>query len=150
MTENTIPTVPSVAIVTGISRGLGYEIRRGLLDSGWYVVGDARNAAALAAAVDELPSSRVRAVPGDVTDPEHRRRLAAAARKAGPVRLLVHNASTLGPSPLPALAQLAPAAMREIFEANVIAPLALTQLLLPDLRATGGQIVHITSDAGSE
>ncbi len=150
MTENTNPEVPSVAVVTGISRGLGYEIARGLLDSGWTVVGDARHAAALTAAVENLPLSRVVAVPGDVTDPEHRRRLAAAARDAGRVRLLVHNASTLGPSPLPSLADLAPAALREILETNVVAPLALTQLLLPDLLATGGQIVHITSDAGSQ
>jgi NAD(P)-dependent dehydrogenase (short-subunit alcohol dehydrogenase family) len=150
MTENNMSTVPSVAVVTGISRGLGYEITRGLLDTGWTVVGDARDAAALASAVDALPAGRVRAVPGDVTDPEHRRQLAAAARAAGPVGLLVHNASTLGPSPLPPLAELAPAALRDILETNVVAPLALTQLLLPDLRATGGQIVHVTSDAGTE
>jgi NAD(P)-dependent dehydrogenase (short-subunit alcohol dehydrogenase family) len=156
MTENTIPTtqtpltVPSVAVVTGISQGLGYEITRGLIDAGWHVVGNARHATALAGAVDDLPGKQITAIPGDVTDPEHRRRLAAAARNAGPVRLLVHNASTLGPSPMPALADLAPAALRDILETNVIAPLVLTQLLLPDLRATGGQIVHITSDAGSE
>lgn len=150
MTDNTVPAVPSVAVVTGISRGLGYEITRGLLDWGWVVVGDARNAAALAAAVDELPAGRVRALPGDVIDPAHRRQLATAARDRGPVRLLVHNASTLGPSPLPPLAELAPAALRDILETNVVAPLALTQLLLSDLRATGGQIVHVTSDAGSE
>ena len=150
MTENTISTVSPVAVVTGISRGLGYEITRGLLDSGWSVVGDARHASALAAATEDLPTDRVTAIPGDVTDPEHRRQLAAAAREAGPVRLLVHNASTLGPSPLPALAELGPAALRDILEVNVIAPMALTQLLLPDLRAAAGQIVHITSDAGSE
>lgn len=150
MTENRIPTAPSVAVVTGISRGLGYAITRGLLDSGWHVAGDARNPAALAAAVDSLPPGRVTAIPGDVTDPEHRRRLAAAAREVGPVRLLVHNASTLGPTPLPPLAELAPSALRDIFETNVVATLALTQLLLPDLRANEGQIVHITSDAGSE
>src|SRR5690348_6091662 len=150
MTENTIPILPPVAVVTGISRGLGYEITRGLLDSGWSVVGDARHASALSAATDDLPAGRITAIAGDVTDPEHRRQLASAAREAGPVRLLVHNASTLGPSPLPSLAELGPAALRDIFEVNVVAPLALTQLLLPDLRATAGQIVHITSDAGSE
>jgi NAD(P)-dependent dehydrogenase (short-subunit alcohol dehydrogenase family) len=150
MTDNTIATVPSVAVVTGISRGLGFELARGLVASGWHVVGDARDAAALDAAMQDVPAGRVTAVPGDVTDPEHRRELAATAREAGPVRLLVHNASTLGPSPLPPLAELAPAALRDLFEANVVAPLALTQLLLPDLRAVDGQIVHITSDAGSE
>jgi NAD(P)-dependent dehydrogenase (short-subunit alcohol dehydrogenase family) len=150
MTQNTISTGPPVAVVTGISRGLGHELTRGLLDSGWLVVGDARHAAALTLAIDDLPAKQVIAIPGDVTDPEHRRRLAAAAREAGPVRLLVHNASTLGPSPLPALADLAPAALRDILETNVVAPLALTQLLLPDLHSAAGQIVYVTSDAGSE
>ena len=46
----------------------------------------------------------VRAIPGDVTDAAHRERLVAAARDLGGIDLLVNNASTLGPSPLPGLA----------------------------------------------
>jgi NAD(P)-dependent dehydrogenase (short-subunit alcohol dehydrogenase family) len=68
----------------------------------------------------------------------------------GRLDLLVLNASTLGPSPLPRLADLPPAAFEAILRTNAIAPLALTQLLLPALRAAGGRIVAISSDAAVE
>ena len=53
-------------------------------------------------------------------------------------------------SPLPALADYPPDELRAAFEANVIAPIALTQLVLPLLRASGGAVLNITSDAAVE
>jgi len=52
--------------------------------------------------------------------------------------------------PLPALADYPPDELRAAFEANVIAPIALTQLALPLLRASGGAVLNITSDAAVE
>jgi NAD(P)-dependent dehydrogenase (short-subunit alcohol dehydrogenase family) len=92
----------------------------------------------------------VTAVPGDVTDPAHRATLLAAAEAAGRLDLLVNNAGTLGASPLPALADYPPDQLRAAFEVNVIAPIALTQLMLPLLRASGGAVLNITSDAAVE
>ena len=89
-------------------------------------------------------------MPGDVTDPAHRAALLAAARAAGRLDLLVNNAGTLGASPLPALADYPPDELRAAFEVNVIAPIALTQLALPLLRASGGAVLNITSDAAVE
>ena len=74
-------------------------------------------------------------VPGDVTDPAHRAALAAAVDVHGRLDLLVNNASDLGPSPLPSLARYPLDRLRRVYETNVVAPLALTQLLLPALRA---------------
>jgi NAD(P)-dependent dehydrogenase (short-subunit alcohol dehydrogenase family) len=88
-------------------------------------------------------------VVGDVTDPAHRAALAAAAEEWGPVSLLVNNASTLGASPLPALDDITPAVLRQTFEVNVIAPIALVQALEPTL-APGATVVNITSDAAVE
>ena len=62
----------------------------------------------------------------------------------------MNNAGTLGASPLPALADYPPDELRAAFEANVIAPIALTQLVLPLLRASGGAVLNITSDAAVE
>jgi NAD(P)-dependent dehydrogenase (short-subunit alcohol dehydrogenase family) len=92
----------------------------------------------------------VLALPGDVTDPEHRAALVAAADKLGGIDLLVNNAGILGPSPLPALRDTPLAAVRDLHEVNVVAPLALAQLALPALRSAGGVLVNITSDAAVE
>jgi NAD(P)-dependent dehydrogenase (short-subunit alcohol dehydrogenase family) len=90
------------------------------------------------------------AVAGDVTDPSHREALTAAVEVLGRVDLLVNNASELGPSPLPALDEYSLHALRRVYETNVIAPLALTQLLLPALVAASGTVVNISSDAAVE
>jgi NAD(P)-dependent dehydrogenase (short-subunit alcohol dehydrogenase family) len=92
----------------------------------------------------------VRAIPGDVGDVWHIGALVAAAEELGGLDLLVNNASVLGPSPQPALADYPIDELRRVYEVNVLAPLALTQLALPLLRASHGTIVNITSDAGRE
>jgi NAD(P)-dependent dehydrogenase (short-subunit alcohol dehydrogenase family) len=140
------------AIITGASRGLGRALAAGLAREGFDLIIDARDAAALDAAAGALRASgaRVTAVPGDVTEPAHRAALLAAAQAAGRLDLLVNNAGTLGASPLPALADYPPDELRAAFEVNVIAPVALTQLALPLLRASGGAVLNITSDAAVE
>jgi NAD(P)-dependent dehydrogenase (short-subunit alcohol dehydrogenase family) len=132
-------------IVTGASRGLGLALTRALAEGGWELVVDGRDAAALRAAVADLPGVVV--VPGDVTDPEHRSRLLEAAGDS--LDLLVNNASSLGPTPLPPLSIYPLDELRRLYETNVFGPLALAQLVLPRLRA-GGRIVNISSDAAVE
>jgi NAD(P)-dependent dehydrogenase (short-subunit alcohol dehydrogenase family) len=139
----------SVAIVTGASRGLGRALAGGLAAAGWRVVADARDAAALRR-VEEETGGTVVAVPGDVTRPAHRADLVAAARRLGGPDLLVNNAGILGPSPQPPLAEYPLDVLRRVYEVNVVAPLALAQAVLPDLRARGGALVDVTSDAAVE
>jgi NAD(P)-dependent dehydrogenase (short-subunit alcohol dehydrogenase family) len=140
----------SVAIVTGAARGFGRAVTAALLDSGWTVVGDARRAAELETTVRELHSARLIALPGDVTDASHRAALVDAAAGAGPLRLLVNNASRLGPSPQPLLADYPEAELRAVYQTNLFAPLALIQLALPALIDNAGVIVNLTSDAAVE
>ena len=137
-----------VGLITGASQGLGRATCHALAEDGWTLIVDARDAAALTEATRGLP--RVRAIPGDVTDPAHRAALAAAVSEHGRLDLLVNNASTLGVSPLPQLADYPLAGLRETFETNVIAPLALIQLLADSLTVAGGIIVNISSDAAVE
>ena len=134
-----------VAILTGASRGLGLALARALSERGWRVVVDARDGDALAEAVGGLAG--VVAIPGDVTDAEHRRALVDAAGER--IDLLVNNASRLGPSPQPPLADYPLEELVRVYEANLFAPLALVQLALPRL-APGAAIVNVTSDAAVE
>jgi NAD(P)-dependent dehydrogenase (short-subunit alcohol dehydrogenase family) len=137
-----------VAIITGASRGLGRALATGFAQAGWRVVVDGRDAASLAAATDHL--SAAVAVPGDVADPAHRDALVAAADRLGGAEVLINNAGMLGPSPQPPLAEYPVAALRQVYEVNVFAPLALTQRLLPGLRERGGAVINVTSDAAVE
>ena len=138
------------ALITGASRGLGLALARSLAADGWHLLIDGRDPTALHAATAELGErTTVRAVPGDVADPAHRRQLGRAAGDLGGLDLIVHNASTLGVSPLPALSDYPLDDLRRVFEVNALAPLALTQVLIPHLR-DGARIVAVTSDAAVE
>ena len=139
-----------VAIVTGASRGFGKAVTAALLGRGWTVVGDARRAVELKSTARELNSTRLIALPGDVTDASHRNALLAAAIDAGPLRLLVNNASRLGPSPQPALADYPASELWAVYQTNLFAPLALIQATLPALTANGGVIINLSSDAAVE
>ncbi|HEX3783479.1 MAG TPA: SDR family oxidoreductase [Pseudonocardiaceae bacterium] len=139
----------AVAIITGGSRGLGNALATGLAAAGWQLIIDGRDPDALATARESMPGE-VLAIAGDVTDAGHRTALVEAARGLGGLDLLVNNAGILGPSPQPVLADYPLAVLREVYEVNVLAPLALTQLALPDLLARGGAVVNITSDAAIE
>src|SRR3954447_6276755 len=131
-----------VAVITGGSRGLGFELADALANDGWEVVIDGRSATAR--------DPHIHAVAGDVRDAAHRAELIRTAEELGELRLLVNNASILGPSPQPQLANYPLDVLRAVYEANVIAPVALAQLAPPPLRRWHGTVVDITSDAAVE
>jgi NAD(P)-dependent dehydrogenase (short-subunit alcohol dehydrogenase family) len=138
---------PPVAVITGASQGLGLALATELATRGWSLVVDARRSDRLAHATAGLPGGPHPAVAGDGADPAHRRELVDVAAELGGARLLVNNASTLGASPLPAFADLDPATYLRILEVNLVAPLALTAGLLPQLRRHGGVVLNLSSDA---
>jgi NAD(P)-dependent dehydrogenase (short-subunit alcohol dehydrogenase family) len=141
---------PPVAVITGASQGLGLALATELATHGWSLVVDARDGDRLARATSTLPGGPHPAVAGDVTDPVHRRELVDVAAELGGASLLVNNASTLGASPLPAFADLDPATYRRLLEVDLVAPLALTAALLPQLRRRSGVVLNISSDAAVE
>jgi len=138
-------------LITGASRGLGRAAAAALAQRGWSLIVDARSAGDLAAAVRRFTvTSQITVIPGDVTDPGHRAELAAAARRAGRLDVLLNNASTLGASPLPPLRDYPLGELAAVYQANVLAPLALIQLLAAPLAAAGGAVVNVSSDAAVE
>jgi NADP-dependent 3-hydroxy acid dehydrogenase YdfG len=128
-----------LALVTGASRGIGSAVARTLAPTHDLLLGG-RDAAALEKLAAELPGSRPWAV--ELTDPE-----ATAAAVEGVERLdvLVHSA---GVGLLGTVAETLPETWRRQFDVNVVAVAELTRLLLPALRAAGGDVVLINSGSG--
>jgi NAD(P)-dependent dehydrogenase (short-subunit alcohol dehydrogenase family) len=136
--------------------GLGAALARGLARAGWSLVIDARGAVTLADAAaaieaEQTTGARLTALAGDITDPHHRAALVAAAAHLGNLELVVNNASSLGPSPLPALTAYPLDGLRTALEVNVVAPLGLIQAAAGALRrAARPRVLNITSDASVE
>ena len=141
-----------VALVTGASRGLGRALTAELVRRGWHVVIDGRDGRRLADAVDAVgpAAGTLIAVSGDVADPAHRQRLADTVAAMGRLDLLVNNASVLGPSPQPRLADYPLDELEQVYAVNTVAPLGLIQLVLPQLELGAGVIIDVTSDAAVE
>ncbi|MGH3763761.1 MAG: SDR family NAD(P)-dependent oxidoreductase [Pseudonocardiaceae bacterium] len=151
MTAKNGAQAPKVALVTGGSRGLGRALTDRLVCDGWQVVIDARDHVRLTDMVADLALSHaVTAIPGDVADAGHRMLLAEAVAGAGGLDLLVNNASVLGPSPQPQLADYPLEVLEHVYAVNAVAPLALFQVLLPQLVRCGGRVVNVSSDAAVE
>lgn len=136
----------STALITGGSAGLGRELVFALAARGWSVVTDARHAARLS----DLDHPGIIALAGDITDADHRAALAEQIDRLGGLDLLVHNASTLGPTPLRPLASATIEDLQTVWRTNLGAPLTLTATLLPRLVKSRGILLSISSDAAIE
>jgi short-subunit dehydrogenase len=139
------------AIVTGASRGLGEELAVELARKGVKV-------ALVARGENELERVRLRitkeggtavAIAADMANKTHVHRIAGAAASAlGHVDLLVHNAGTLGPSPLELLLDTDCEDLENAFAVNVLGPFRLTKEIAGAMAVKKrGMVVGITSDA---
>jgi NAD(P)-dependent dehydrogenase (short-subunit alcohol dehydrogenase family) len=148
-TETEATGTKGVALVTGAGRGLGRVLATFLAGQGHDVVITARTKTELEEVAGSLRDTgvKVNAVPGDITDPKHRTRLLRETSIMGGLALLVNNASDLGETPRPELARASLDRFRATLETNLVAPLALIQEALPQLKHTRGLVVNITSDA---
>jgi NAD(P)-dependent dehydrogenase (short-subunit alcohol dehydrogenase family) len=139
------------ALVTGASRGLGRALAEALAQAGARVVLVARSEAELAEVARGIREhgGEAHALPADIASKQDTYAIAgAAAALVGPVDLLIHNASALGPAPLRLLLDTDCEDLAAVLETNVIGPFRLSKAIAGSmaLRKTG-TIVHITSDA---
>lgn len=138
-------------LVTGASRGLGEALMKHLARRGARVVGVSRNAVEMevVAAALRAEGHEAHALVCDVGDQEAIYPLVgAAAALVGPLEVLVHNASTLGSTPLPLLLDTACEDLTRVLEVNVVGPFRLTKAVAGAMAMRGaGVILHLTSDA---
>lgn len=136
------------AIITGASRGLGRALALTLTQQGIRVVGIARTSPALDALADKA-GGHFTPIAADVADPDAMVRAAASAHAVlGPIDLLVHNASTLGPVPLRPTLDVGADQLAHVFAVNVTGPHALTRRIAGAMVLRGeGTILAISSDA---
>ncbi|WP_420008913.1 SDR family oxidoreductase [Xanthomonas sacchari] len=125
-------------LITGCSSGFGLETARYFLARDWRVLATMRTPR------DDLfpPSAQLRVLPLDVTDAQSIR---AAVAAAGPIDVLVNNAGFGAPAPFELMDM---DTVRALFDTNTFGTMALTQAVLPQMRARGsGVVVNVTSSA---
>lgn len=141
------------ALMTGASRGLGRALAVELARRGAQVVLVARESEDLHAAVAEIRAGggAAHAIAADVGDKEAIHKIAgAAAALVGPIDLLIHNASTLGPTPLRLLLDTECEDFERVLQVNLVGPFRLSRAIAGGMALRGrGTIVHISSDAAT-
>jgi NAD(P)-dependent dehydrogenase (short-subunit alcohol dehydrogenase family) len=142
-------------LITGASQGLGREMALRFAREG------ARRLSLVARHVDELnkvrdqvrkiaPKTEIVLIEADVSRPRDVERIVAStlAQFKGRLDVLVNNASTIGPSPMPNLLDYPVEDFRNVLDTNLIGPFLLIKSALPAMIEGGGSIINVTSDAG--
>jgi NAD(P)-dependent dehydrogenase (short-subunit alcohol dehydrogenase family) len=140
-----------VVLITGASRGLGRAMAAAFAREGARLSLCARGKSELERVVAEIRGggAEVLAIAADVgSEVDQERLVSLTFDRFGHIDVLVNNASSLGPSPLPLLADTDPLAFAEVMGVNLYAPLRLTQAVLGSMLLRGsGLIVNVSSDA---
>lgn len=143
-------------LITGASQGLGRELALRFAREGAAALSlVARHADALGSVRDEVrdiaPETKVVAIEADVSKPKDIERLIATTLDAfgGRLDVLINNASTIGPSPMPYLLDYPLEDFRNVLDTNLIGPFLITKSALPAMIENGGSIINVSSDAGS-
>src|SRR5438105_705737 len=141
-------------LITGASQGLGAALAESVARAGARIALVARGSEALekTAARIRAAGGEAHALPADVADKRAVHGIAgAAAAPVGPIEVLVHNASTLGPVPLRLLLDTECEDLTAVLETNLVGPFRLTKIIAGAMALRGsGVVVHVSSDAAVE
>ncbi|MCW5805735.1 MAG: SDR family oxidoreductase [Deltaproteobacteria bacterium] len=141
-------------LITGASRGLGRALAEALAAEGARLALVAREAGPLADVVATIRArgGAAHAVAGDISDKHAIHRIAGQAQGlVGEIGIAIHNASTLGPTPLRLLLDTECEDLAAVLETNLVGPFRLTKVLAGAMALRGaGVVVHVSSDAAVE
>lgn len=142
------------ALITGASRGLGRALAEALAARGARLALVARDPGPLHDTVETIRARGgvAHAIAADIADKQAIHRIAGQAQGlVGELDLAIHNASTLGPTPLRLLLDTECEDLADVLEANLVGPFRLTKVLAGAMALRGaGVIVHVSSDAAVE
>lgn len=127
------------ALVTGATRGLGFEMAKALCEAGATVFFNGRSKEELITKTDGIPNSHV--ITFDITNDEH---VSLALNHLGPIDILVNN---VGARDRRELDEFSPDDMRNILNSNLVAPFELSRQVAKTM-PEGGRIINVTSIAG--
>ena len=140
--------------MTGASRGLGRALAEVLAAKGARVALVAREPGPLEDVVATIRGTGgiAHAIAGDISDKHAIHRIAGQATGlVGDIGLAIHNASTLGPTPLRVLLDTECEDLEQVLQTNLVGPFRLTKILAGAMALRGaGTIVHVSSDAAVE
>jgi NAD(P)-dependent dehydrogenase (short-subunit alcohol dehydrogenase family) len=141
-------------LITGASRGLGRALAETLAAKGARLALVARDAAPLGDVVATIHArgGEAHAIAADISDKTAIHKIAGQAQAlVGEIGIAIHNASTLGPTPLRLLLDTECEDLAAVLETNLVGPFRLTKILAGAMALRGsGTIVHISSDAAVE
>jgi NAD(P)-dependent dehydrogenase (short-subunit alcohol dehydrogenase family) len=141
-------------LITGASQGLGRQLALDFARHGAALSIAARHLEDLTSVRDEVrslaPETKVLAIQADVSKPLDIERLVATtlAEFEGRLDVLVNNASTIGPSPMPFLLDYPLEDFQNVINTNLIGPFLVIKNVLPAMIERGGSIINVSSDAG--
>ncbi|HMZ80661.1 MAG TPA: SDR family oxidoreductase [Acidobacteriota bacterium] len=140
-------------LITGASRGLGQALAFHLAERRARLALVARTTAPLEETVQTIRQRGgiAFAIQADVADKRAIYPIVAqAAELAGPVDILINNASTLGPLPMPLLLDTECEDFGQVLETNLLAPFRLTKAVAGSMVLRGGGVIlNISSDAAT-
>jgi NAD(P)-dependent dehydrogenase (short-subunit alcohol dehydrogenase family) len=141
-------------LITGASRGLGRALAEALAAKGAKLALVAREPGPLGDVVATIKARGgvAHAIAADIADKQAIHRIAGQAHGlVGEIAIAIHNASTLGPTPLRLLLDTECEDLAAVLETNVVGPFRLTKVLAGAMALRGaGTIVHVSSDAAIE
>jgi len=142
-------------LITGASQGLGRALALAYAKENAEAISiSAQDKASLnkvASQINKLsPSTKVIVIAGDLSLPKDVERIVATTLKAfgGRIDVLVNNASTIGPTPMPYLLDYPLEDFNKVLKTNLIGPFLMIRLVLSSMIENGGSIINVTSDAG--
>jgi NAD(P)-dependent dehydrogenase (short-subunit alcohol dehydrogenase family) len=144
------------ALITGGSQGLGRQLAVDFAREGAEDISIvARHIEYLNEVRDQIhemyPSTKVLVIAADMSRQEDIERATAITlgEFAGRLDILVNNASTIGPSPMPYLLDYPVEDFRYVINTNLVGPFLMIKKVLPAMIENGGSIINVTSDAGA-